>query len=77
MTREQMAGARRSARVRTMWRALMLTQAEFAARFHIPLDTVKDWEQGRSEPDETAKAYLTVIASDPEAVARASTLMSR
>ena len=58
-------------RVKTLRRALALTQEEFAARYHIPLGTLRDWEQGRSEPDQPAKAYLTVIARDPEAVERA------
>ena len=58
-------------RVRTLRRALALTQEEFAARYHIPLGTLRDWEQGRSEPDQPAKAYLTVIARDPEGVERA------
>ena len=31
----------------------------------------RDWEQGRCEPDQPARAYLTVIARDPEAVQRA------
>ncbi len=51
--------------------ALALTQEEFAARFKIPLGTLRDWEQGRSEPDQPAKAYLTVIAHDPRGVERA------
>ena len=58
-------------RVKTLRRALALTQDEFAARYHIPLGTLRDWEQGRSEPDQPAKAYLTVIARDPEGVERA------
>jgi putative transcriptional regulator len=49
----------------------VLTQEEFAARFKIPLGTLRDWEQGRSEPDQPAKAYLTVIARDPRGVERA------
>jgi hypothetical protein len=44
---------------------------EFAARYHIPFGTVRDWEQGRSEPDQPARANLTVIARDPEGVRRA------
>jgi len=43
---------------------------EFAARYHIPLGTLRDWEQGRSEPDQPARAYLKVIARDPEGVSR-------
>jgi putative transcriptional regulator len=58
-------------RVKTLRRALALTQEEFAIRYHIPLGTLRDWEQGRSEPDQPAKAYLTVIARDPEGVERA------
>jgi putative transcriptional regulator len=58
-------------RVKTLRRALALTQEEFAVRYHIPLGTLRDWEQGRSEPDQPAKAYLTVIARDPEGVERA------
>ena len=50
---------------------LGLTQEEFAARYRIPLGTLRDWEQGRSEPDQPARAYLTVIASDPEGVRQA------
>jgi putative transcriptional regulator len=42
-----------------------------AVRYQIPLGTLRDWEQGRSEPDQPAKAYLTVIARDPEGVERA------
>jgi putative transcriptional regulator len=48
-----------------------LTQEEFAARFRIPLGILRDWEQGASEPDHAARAYLTVIARDPKAVTRA------
>ena len=48
-----------------------LTQEEFAARYRIPLGTLRDWERGRSEPDQPARAYLTVIAHNPEGVRRA------
>jgi putative transcriptional regulator len=71
MTPEEMAKARRVPRVKTLRRALGLTQEEFAARYHIPLGTLRDWEQGRTEPDQPARAYLKVIASNPEWVSRA------
>jgi putative transcriptional regulator len=58
-------------RVKTLRRTLALTQEEFAARYHIPLGTLRDWEQGRTQPDQPAKAYLTVIARDPQGVERA------
>ena len=71
MTPEQLRTARRVPRTKTLRRALALTEEEFAARFHIPLATLRDWEQGRCEPDQPARAYLTVIAHDPEGVKRA------
>jgi putative transcriptional regulator len=48
-----------------------LSQSEFAEHFHIPLGELRDWERGSAEPDETVKAYLEVIASDPEGAWRA------
>jgi putative transcriptional regulator len=71
MTREQLRTARRVPRTKTLRRALGLTQEEFASRYHIPLGTLRDWEQGRCEPDQPSRAYLTVIAHDPEGVKRA------
>ncbi|MBM4273867.1 MAG: helix-turn-helix domain-containing protein [Deltaproteobacteria bacterium] len=56
-------------RVKTLRRALGLTQEEFAARYHIPLGTLRDWEQGRSQPDQPARAFLAVIARAPKEIA--------
>jgi putative transcriptional regulator len=61
---------RRTPRVKIIRRALGLTQEEFATRYHIPLGTLRDWEQQRTAPDSAAAAYLDVIARDPEAVRR-------
>ncbi len=71
LTDKDMARMRRVPRAKTLRRALGLTQKEFAARFQIPLGTLRDWEQGRAEPDQTARAYLKAIAGDPEAVQQA------
>jgi putative transcriptional regulator len=49
-------------------RALEPKQEEFAARYHIPLGTLRNWEQGRAAPDQPARAYLTLIARDPDHV---------
>jgi putative transcriptional regulator len=57
-------------RVHVIRRALDLTQEEFAERYHIPLGTLRDWEQGRAEPDQPTRAYLTLIARDPKRVYR-------
>lgn len=71
LTDERLAQLSPVARTRTLRRALRLTQEEFAARYHIPLGTLRDWEQGRTQPDQPTRAYLTVIANDPEGVFRA------
>ena len=73
LTPKQLCAAHRVPRIRTLRRALALTQGEFAARYHIPLGTLRDWEQGRCQPDQPARAYLTVIARDPKGVQRALT----
>ena len=57
--------------VRVIRRVLKLSQEEFAQRFHIPIGTLRDWEQGRKEPDAAAKAYLRVIAREPDTVSKA------
>jgi putative transcriptional regulator len=71
LTDVSLARMRRVPTIKTLRRALGLTQEEFATRFQIPLGTLRDWEQGRAEPDQPARAYLRVIARDPEAVQRA------
>jgi putative transcriptional regulator len=70
-TEAQLARARRVPTVCALRQKLKLTQEEFAARFHLPLGTVRDWEQGAHRPDKAAQVLLTVIANDPDAVARA------
>jgi putative transcriptional regulator len=59
---------RQTQRAKIIRRALGLSQEEFAARFHIPLGTLRDWEQGRKDPDAAARAYLVVIGRNPDAV---------
>ena len=71
MTEDELKIARRVPRVKTMRRALGITQEEFATRYHVPLGTLRDWEQGRTQPDQPTRAYLAVIAHDPEGVRRA------
>ncbi len=64
-------GETAAAIARTVRKRLGLSQAEFAARFHLPVGTLRDWEQNRRQPDAPALAYLRVIAREPEMVARA------
>ena len=62
---------KKTPRAKIIRRALGLSQEEFAARFHIPVGTLRDWEQGRKDPDAAARAYLVVIGKNPEVVAKA------
>lgn len=71
LTAEQLAGMKRVSLARHIRMKLGLSQADFAARFQIPIGTLRDWEQHRAEPDAAALAYLRVISSEPETVRRA------
>lgn len=62
---------KRTPQAKVIRRALGVTQEEFAERYHIPLGTLRDWEQGRAVPDQPSRAYLTVIARDPDRVRQA------
>jgi len=67
----QLKRARRISPAKRLRWKLGLSQAEFAKRFRIPLGTLRDWEQHRTEPDQAAQAYLKVIAADAGFVERA------
>ena len=71
MTDKEWAAAPPVPQVWLIRRALKLSQEEFAARFHIPIGTLRDWEQRRKEPDAAARAYLRVIAREPDVVRKA------
>jgi putative transcriptional regulator len=71
LTEEDFARMKRIPQAKIVRRALRLTQEEFSSRYRIPLGTLRDWEEGRSEPDQTARAYLKVIAANPEMVQHA------
>jgi putative transcriptional regulator len=43
-----------------------LTQAEFAARIGVPLETVRNWEQGKRSPRGPARALLKIIDKAPD-----------
>jgi len=70
LTPEQLAKMRRVSRVRVLRRRLGMTQVQFAAAFHLPVTTLRDWEQHRSTPDAPARALLLAIERDPEVMRR-------
>lgn len=45
-----------------------MTQADFANRFGFPIATLRDWEQNRRKPDQSARVLLAVIDHDPDFV---------
>src|SRR5271166_2146131 len=67
---EQLARMRRVSRVKVLRQRLGMTQAEFALAFHLPITTLRDWEQRRSAPDAPARALLLAIERDPEVMRR-------
>jgi putative transcriptional regulator len=70
LTAEQLAKMRRVPRVKALRERLDMTQAQFAATFHLPITTLRDWEQHRSTPDAPARALLLAIERDPEVMRR-------
>jgi putative transcriptional regulator len=71
LTKADIRRMRRRPRAFIVRRALQMTQEEFAEAYRIPIGTLRDWEQGRTEPDQANRAYLKVIAVDPDFVRRA------
>jgi len=56
-----------AAYTRRVRRRTGLTQAAFAARIGVPLDTLRNWEQGKRLPAGPAKALLKILDRAPEA----------
>ena len=48
-----------------------MSQGRFAAYFGVKVRTIQEWEQGRAVPSIAARAFLTVIDREPDAVRRA------
>src|ERR1700747_1828873 len=54
--------------VRDLRRRACLTQQEFAAKLGVPVETIRNWEQGKRAPRGPARALLAVIAHAPDTV---------
>lgn len=70
LTPGQLAKMRRVSRVKVLRQRVGMTQEAFAQAFHLPITTLRDWEQRRSTPDAPARALLLAIERDPEAMKR-------
>ena len=71
LTDEDFKRMKRKPRCYSIRIALRMTQEQFAEAFRIPVGTIRDWEQWRTEPDQAAKAYLKVISVNPQYVLKA------
>jgi putative transcriptional regulator len=60
-----------SSEIKALRALLGMTQAEFAARYYIPVKTLQGWEQGRRALDPASSAYLHLVAFNPDAAASA------
>jgi putative transcriptional regulator len=65
------AGETSSLAVRDLRRRACLTQMEFAAKLGVPVETIRNWEQGKRAPRGPARALLAVIAHAPDTVFQA------
>jgi putative transcriptional regulator len=65
---EKSRGREAPVNVKAVRRSLNLTQSEFAARYRLPLGTVRDWEQNRTKPDSGSRVYLQMIEAEPARV---------
>ncbi|MDR1970963.1 MAG: helix-turn-helix domain-containing protein [Treponema sp.] len=60
--------------VKAIRQRMGLSQPAFANRFGLSLYTLRNWEQGKRQPDPAARAYLKVIEKAPDFVSRVLTV---
>ncbi len=71
LTDAELAEFERVPDTRAIRQQLNLSQRAFAEQFHLSLSAIRDWEQGRFQPDQAARTLLKVIARNPDAVRKA------
>lgn len=57
--------------VKGIRQSMKLSQVSFATRYGLSLHTLRNWEQGKRQPDPAARAYLKVIEKAPHVVREA------
>jgi putative transcriptional regulator len=68
LTTRELKAMRRMPGVKRLRLGLGLSQEDFARAYQIPLSTLRDWEQGRSDPDQSSRTLLQLIERIPEEV---------
>ena len=76
-TKEQLRRMVLAREVRVTREKLGLSQPEFAARFHIGLARLRDFEQARSQPDFIVRVFLRMIYEDPAKADRLVKIVER
>ncbi len=71
LTEGELARMFRPRQLSEMRNRMGMSQAQFAAAFHLNLRTLQDWEQGRRQPEQIARVYLRLIERRPDVVADA------
>lgn len=54
--------------VKEIRKKLQLSQREFSLIYHINIETLRKWEQGKRLPDAISRAYLTCIMNNPKLI---------
>jgi putative transcriptional regulator len=57
--------------VKKIRKRLGLSQERFAETYGFAVSAVRDWEQGRRQPERSARILLKIVDKEPEAVTRA------
>ena len=57
--------------VKSIRESMGMTQRQFAARFGLKLESLRNWEQDKRVPETAARVLFTIIDREPEAVKRA------
>jgi putative transcriptional regulator len=70
VTRAEAAGPGSPVDVRAIRKASGLTQQAFAKTYGFTVGALRDWEQGRKQPERTTRVLLRMISEAPDAVAR-------
>lgn len=60
--------------VRNIRQKLKMSQKAFSIRFGFNISTLRQWEQGRRQPDGSAQILLKIIDKESDAVDRALAL---
>lgn len=68
MTNTEITAIRHAAKLKGKGRFHTTTQKEFAETLGIPINTIRDWEQGARKPSGAAMALLKLLQRRPDLI---------